>query len=245
MLTTLLNWSDAVFVAQERYAPLVRRDPDVLLPSLFQTSRLNDFRPGECGYGSFASKPEYWYRAANRKNFEALGDYPVIGDKITHLFRRFERLETPAWHGEDVTVVHVIRNVHGVVASYLARKENKSDNWNLGADDAVADWRDAMEYAHAYHQDQARKAKMLIMDYDALRGSDEEQFVRHARLLFERLGLEFVAKQDDGIRRLFRFSGAIPRKPPLSPEMRLRIDQAIPQATLAKYEDLQRWSIGA
>lgn len=243
MLTTLLNWSGDVFIAQERYAPLVRRDPEALGPSLFEPERLRDFRPRECGYPSFASKREYWNGVANRKNFDALGEYRVIGDKITHLFRRFDRLEAPDWATEDVTIVHVVRNVVAVVASYLVRKQDTSDNWDWGERDAITDWTDSVEHAHAFHEDATRRSKLLLVDYDWMCGGDGERFVGHAERLFQALDLDFGQRERAGAAGLLRGRQAASRKPPLDPEVRERIHGAIDPGTMARYEELRRWSI--
>lgn len=243
MLTTLLNWSEDVFVAQERYAPLVRRDPDALRPALFEHGRLHDFRPRECGYESFASKPEYSNSLSNPKNFGALGGYRVIGDKITHLFRRFDRFDAPEWAAEDVTVVHVVRNVHDVVASYLARKRDARDLWDWDEEDAIRDWTDSVRHAHAFHRDRSRAVTLFLVDYDWMTRGDEQRFVGCAERLFSLLQLGFGEKERDGATGLIRSYQMIPRKPPLAGEIRERVDRAIDGDTLAKYEELRSWSI--
>lgn len=243
MLTTLLNWGDEVFIAQERYAPLVRRDPDALRPSLFEPDRLLDFRPRECGYHSFASKPEYWNPIANRKDFDGLGRYRVVGDKITHLFRRFERLQASDWAAEDVTIVHVFRDVYGVVASYLARKKDPRDPWDWGESDAIRDWTDAVRHAHAFHREPTRAIKLFLVDYDWMARGDEQRFVDSAERLFEALLIDFGEKQRGGASGLIQTYRMIPEKPPLPLDVRDRVAHALDDDTLAKYQDLRSWSI--
>lgn len=243
MLTTLLNWSNDVFVAQERYAPLVRRNPGALLPSLFEPARLHDFRPRECGYDSFASKREYSNLLANPKDFGSLGAYRVVGDKITHLFRRFDLLEAPEWSSEDVTIVHAVRNVYAVVASYLARKKDVRDNWDWGEEDAVRDWHDAVRHAHAFQLDGTRASKLFLIDYDWMVGGDEQRFVDCAERLFRTLRLSFGERERDGARGLVRSYRMVPKKPPLPVEVHQRVEDAIDGDTLAKYEELRSWSI--
>ena len=243
MITTLLNWSDDAFVAQERYAPLLRRDPDALVPSLFRAERLLDFRRGECGYASFQAKREYTYQVANPKDFDALDRYPVIGDKITHLFRRFELFGTPAWRDEDVTIVHVVRGLEGVAASYLARQRNADDKWEWGVDDALRDWTDAVECAHAYHQDAGRGTRLVLVDYDWMHGGDANRVMAVAGRLFEAVGLPFGSGQRVGAGRLIRMHGLLPRKPPLEAAVRERLVQSVDAGTRAKHEALRSWSI--
>ena len=243
MTATLLNWSDEAFVALERYAPLVRRDPGALQPSLFEQARLHDFRHRECGYASFGSKLEYSDKLANPKDFGALGGYRFIGDKITHLFRRFALFDAPEWAGRDVTIVHVLRNLHSVVASYLARERNARDSWAWGADDALRDWTDAVEHAHAFHQDADRTARLLLVDYDWMHGDDEQRFLGAAEKLFDGVGLAFGEKARAGAVRLYRNYQSIPRNPPLDSGMRDYVERGIDPGTLVKYEALRRWSI--
>lgn len=118
VMATILNWSDSVFVAQERYAPRVRHWPKTFKPDLYTLPRLLQFEAGECGYSSFESKGEYTSYYANPKDFAALDGYAYIGGKITHLFRRFDSFARPEWADTQVTLVHVIRNIAGVAASY-------------------------------------------------------------------------------------------------------------------------------
>lgn len=243
MMATLLNWSDSVFVAQERYAPLIRREPEALRPSLFEPERLLDFRRGECGYVAFGQKKEYSNNDANPKDFDALGDYPVIGDKITHLFRRFALFGNEDWVGEDVTIVHMVRNVRGVVASYLARKQDEKDKWDWGADDALRDWTDAVTHAHEFHEDEGRMARFVVVDYDWMFGGNEERIADVAMHLFDAVGIEFGAKQRRGVARLFRRHKMTPRKPPLDATVCARIDDGVAPATWARYEALCDWSI--
>ena len=243
MVTTLLNWNDEAFIAQERYAPLIRREPEALDPSLFEPARLLDFRPRECGYARFSDKPVYWDRVANPKDFAALGDYPVIGDKITHLFRRFGQFSDPEWAGEDITIVHMVRNLRDVVASYLARKHNQDDRWDWGTDEAIQDWTDSMEHAYAFHEDPGRRAALVVVDYDAMFDGDDRHFAGVAERLFEAVGFEFGERQRAAAARLFRQRGEIPKRPALDADTRERLDRSVGSDTLAKYEALRGWSV--
>lgn len=243
VMATLLNWSDSVFVAQERFAPLTRFHPEAFKPSLYTASRMLDFRPGECGYGAFQDKKEYASRWANPKDFMALDSYPMIGDKITHLFRRFEMFGDAHWRGLDVAVVHMIRNVFDVAASYQTRKEDAHDAWDWDGDDAVADWTESVERVHAFHQSADRTAELILVDYDWWFGGDGMRLLDSSRHLFQSLGLAFDDRQNGGIAGLLdgreHFVGR--RRP--HPELRSRVERSVGAAILQKHEDLRGWSL--
>ena len=243
VMATLLNWSDAVFVAQERFAPLTRFHPEQFKPSLYTPSRMLDFRPGECGYGGFPDKAEYASAFANPKDFAALGSYPVIGDKITHLFRRFEMFGNPDWRDLDIAVVHMVRNVYDVAASYQTRKEDAGDAWDWDGDDAVSDWTESVERAHAFHQSPDRTVELILVDYDWLFGGDRERMLNGSRQLFGALGLAFGARQAGGISRLFDSRARFLVRRRQHRALRARVGQRVGGDILKKHEDLRGWSL--
>lgn len=242
-MATLLNWSDDVFVAQERFAPLTRFHPEAFKPSLYTPSRMLDFHPGECGYGAFEDKAEYRSSFANPKAFGSLGDYPVIGDKITHLFRRFGMFGNADWRDLDVAVVHMVRNVQDVAASYQTRKDDVGDAWDWDSDDAVADWTDSVECAHAFQQAPGRTAAFHVVDYDWLFAGDRARLVSGAERLFQTLGLEFGDMQAEGIGRLADGRERFLAKRRAYPSLRARVEQRVGADVLRKQDVLRARSL--
>lgn len=243
VMATLLNWSDSVFVAQERFAPLTRFHPEAFKPSLYTAARMLDFRPGECGYGAFQDKREYASRSANPKDFTALDSYPVIGDKITHLFRRFDMFGNAHWQDLDVSVVHMIRNVLDVAASYQTRKEDAQDAWDWDGEHALADWTESVDRVHAYHQSADRTAKLILVDYDWWFGGDRVRLLDSSRHLFQSLGLGFDDQQAEGIAGLLDSRERFLGRRRLHSELRSRVERRVGDAILQKYDDLCGWSL--
>ena len=202
VVTTILNWSDELLIAQERFAPLLRHHPDSFTPDLYQIPRFLDFRPGDCGYGSFASKREYHSPCANPKNFEDIGGYRVVGDKITHLFRRFDMFRDAQWCKRDITIVHVIRNIRDVAASYESRRQDATDDWTDGAREAVAHWSESMQRVLELIERPIDNVRLLLVDYDTLFAAGEQALLAGSRKLFDLLGVEMGAKQVEGLARV-------------------------------------------
>lgn len=243
VMATLLNWSDRVFVAQERFAPLTRFHPEEFKPSLYTPSRMLDFRPGECGYDAFEDKAEYRSRFANPKKFDSLEDYQVIGDKITHLFRRFSMFGNADWRDLDVAVVHMVRNVQDVAASYQTRKNDAGDAWDWDGDDAVRDWTESVECAYAFDASPERTAKFHVVDYDWLFTGSRARLVDGAANLFEALGLPFASKQAEGVGLLADSRERFLAKRRTHPLLRARVERLVGADVLRKQDALRAKSL--
>ena len=204
VLTDILNWSDSIFVGQERFAGLLNRHREEFVPELFALPRLAQFRNGDCDYPSYGAKNEYFTWYVNQKNFSKLDEYTSIGDKITNLYRHFDAFSGPAWAKRDVTVLHIVRNVLDVAASYQTRKHNPKDRWNLDYVQAIADWTQSIVCAHKLSEEaRVGGAKIGIVDYDLLFGETFQEFVASAKLVYGFLGEEFSTKQLGGMERIF------------------------------------------
>lgn len=245
IVTTILNWSDEAFVCQERFAPLIGRKPHLFSPELYQVPRILRFEKADCGYRSFGEAKGYsiWY--ANSKRFDDPGSYPVIGDKITHLFRRFGLLEVGEWAREHVTLVHVVRNPLDVAASYAARYADATDDWDWDHTRGIADWIESVVAAHAQHQALGRAGAFVLVDYDFLFGGDASVLEEHARALFARCGLVFGERQQAGMTLVHEAFGAFRRRRTEMPHIVEAVEDGIPADTMRKYHDLRRWSVEA
>ena len=239
VLTTILNWSEEALVCQERFAPLVGRKPYLFTPELYRMPRILRFEKADCGYRSFQEAKGYsiWY--ANPKRFDDPGSYPVIGDKITHLFRRFAMLDSPAWEDEDVTLVHVVRNPGDVVNSYASRHADLGDAWDWDHERGIADWIESVEGAHALDASGRWDGRFVLVDYDAMFAGGVEQVERHSINLFARCRLEFGERQRAGIALVHEASEIFRRKRAMAGRVPDAILRGVPSGTMRKYHELR------
>lgn len=203
VLTSILNWSDQAFVGQERYAGLMNRKPAQFLPIIFNYPRLLQFERGDCGYSSFEEKNEYNAWFANPKNFAKLDRMEYIGDKITNLYCFTNVFSTPPWAIRNVTILHIIRNIQDVAASYQTRKQDAKDAWSKDYLQAVADWTESVERIHDFAGKVPSHIRLGIINYDAIFSGDIDTLMHSARKIYDFVGLTFGAKQEQGITKIF------------------------------------------
>lgn len=206
VMATLLNWSDSVLIGQERYAPLVRFHPDQFGPHLFEPQRMLTFVKGDCGYASFENMKEYSAHYANPKNFEAISDYPIRGDKITRLYEHLGNFDGPEWEGEDVTVLHMIRNPVEVACSYETRKLTATDRWQDGYEAGIEDWTNAVDRVHEYMLEGGNRIRLGIVSYDHLFLGGVGGFAESVAKIYDFAGLEFGDKQMVGVEKVHKAS---------------------------------------
>lgn len=240
VLTTLLNWSDEAFVCQERFAPLIARKPHLFVPEMYHAPRILRFEKADCGYASFAEAKGYssWY--ANPKRFDDPDSYSVIGDKITHLFRRFDLLERDAWAYEHVTLIHILRNPIDVANSYAVRHADPVDAWEWDCERAIADWIESVEKAHAFHASASLAGGFALLDYDTMFDSGLYVLEDHARALYGHCGLEFGARQQVGVGLIHEAASVFKGKREVSAKVVAAVRAGIPNETMRKYIELRQ-----
>lgn len=200
VLTQLLNWGEDVFIGQERFAGLFNQRPADFQPALFAEGRLSTFEPGDCGYKAFADKAPHVAPFARKKDFNALGKYTFVGDKITHMDANLAVFDNDAWKAEAVTVLHVVRDLPDVMASYASRKADAADsNWSRGVADALDDWQESIRRMHHFCERQQESIRIGIVDYEAAFGGDAETLAGAARNIFSFAGIPFGPEQSRGM----------------------------------------------
>lgn len=243
VLAHILNWSDAIFVGQERYTLLLNNNTMAFTPELFAARRLCHFQNGDCLYPSFGAMNEYFAWYANSKNFAGLDRMTWIGDKIPNLYAFFEVFNAPAWTGADVTVLHIVRNVLDVAASYHSRKQNPSDGWDEDYLRAIPAWSNSVLCAHALVGRSLPNVRMGIVDYDSIFGGDLQRLLESAQLIYEFVGEQFGPKQVEGMQRIYMSCEHLKTRRQHHDEIRDDVSARVPGDLLAKHRELAEQSI--
>lgn len=235
---TILNWSDSVFVAQEHYGPLIRRQPELFHPGLYTSPGLHGYVNGQNNYRDFASQGEYSAFYARPKRFDALDDYRFIGDKLIDLYRHFDVFMTPPWSGEKVVLIHLVRNIEDVAASYQTRNLDQTDNWDLDYLSAIPEWEDSIRLAHAFHSRVPANVRMGLVDYDSFFKGGLADLASATRRLYDFVGLELDQAELQGLQHVHR-AGAFFRArrqtyEKISADIRSRVDVEV----MRQYRDL-------
>ena len=187
----------------ERYAGLFRRSPFALTKELFGAQRFLDIRQGDCGYRSFDEAPAYSNRSARRLNLESVGTVPIVGDKITQLYKTLEVFEGDDWAGTEVFVVQIIRSVFEVARSYEARSRDPKDRWKESYVEGIREWSDAVDFGLRASEAEGARMKFLAVCYDRVFEGGEEQFVVACATLLQAIGLDPSPEFMVGARKVF------------------------------------------
>lgn len=231
VLAHILNWGDSVFIGQERFAVLLNKYPDTFVPGLFNLPRLASFEPGDCLYPSYGNMDEYfaWYAAA--KDFGELGRMALVGDKIPNLYAFFDVFKAPAWAGCDITVLHIVRNVIDVAASFQARKDNPADGWDADYLAAIPAWANSVQCADALVDRADSNVRMGIVDYDAIFEGEFPALIDSVRGIYGFIGADFGPRQREGMQRIHRSCQQLKKKRSvpdrLRDDVRARVDARI------------------
>ena len=161
-MADLLNLHPEICIGIERYKfKFARRgefDGDEFSPG-----RFFDFRPGDTNILPSAKRWKAIYTRMQRKFPRAT----VVGDKIPHLFERFEEC---ARAFPQARWICMLRDIDGVASSWNARAQNPADNWPAKHDfrKAVEVWNRANALIRALPEDRVR-----IVAYEDFFGGNE------------------------------------------------------------------------
>jgi hypothetical protein len=243
VLTHVLNWSDLAFIGQERYAALFNSMPEKFKPVLFSRERFFDFQQGDCAFNDFISNGEYsaWY--ANKKEEEDFGRAEICGDKITNLYSNFKVFDNPGWEQANIQIVHSIRNLFDVAASYQTRMLNPKDGWHHDYIKAISDWIESVEKIHDALQATDRKFNLHFVNYDSLFNGDLSVFLSAARKIYSMLSLDFSQQNEDGMKLLFDAGMKRVTMRKNYPGLAEDLKERVPESTLKKYQALIELSI--
>ncbi len=204
VLAHILNWSHEAFVGLERFASLLNRDPSMFIPELFEKPRLIHFAAGDCGYNSYEAKADYnaWY--VNPFNADRLERLEQVGDKITNLYSHLGLFNCLPWNSCEITILHIVRNVTDVAASYQTRMLEPSDGWNMDYLQAIDDWSESVDRVHAFISLPTTNVRLSIVNYDSIFGGDFDQLIRSVMRIYNFVGLEFGDSQIEGMRLILK-----------------------------------------
>jgi hypothetical protein len=200
VLAHILNWSHEAFVGLERFASLLKRNPSMFSPQLFEKSRLLHFEPGDCGYSSYEAKADYSAWFVNPFNADRLDRLELVGDKITNLYSHFDQFSSLPWNSSEITILHIVRNVADVAASYQTRMLEPSDGWNMDYIQAIDDWSESVNRVHAFVSQPATNVRLCVVNYDSIFIGDFDRLINSAMQIYSFVGLEFGEKQVEGMR---------------------------------------------
>lgn len=167
-----------IVLGVERYVLLGNQKWRSLTPELFEKEKFFDLQPKETFYKSLSA---HAYYETARERFD---DATWIGDKIPHLFQKYDEVEAaiPGAH-----YIFIVRNIIDVAGSYQKRAETGS--WKSGRDyeRAVHDWRQSIETTLRFTAKSGIRNNVHIISY-------EELYLQPVDLrpLFAKLGLEVV-----------------------------------------------------
>jgi hypothetical protein len=245
VLAHILNWGDSIFIGQERFAVLLNRHRDAFTPGLFDMPRLARFEPDDCLYPSYGAMDEYfaWYAAT--KPFGGLDGMAHIGDKIPNLYGFFDVFKTPAWQGCDITVLHIVRNVLDVAASFQSRKENPADGWSADYLAAIPAWSNSVICAHALVDRPDSNVRMGIVDYDAIFEGDLPALLESVRRIYGFVGEGFGPRQEEGMQRIYRSCQHLKKKRQSHDGIREDVRQRVGANVLDMHRALSARSITA
>lgn len=177
-----------IVLGVERYVLLGHQKWRGLTPELFEKEKFFDLQPRETFYKSLSAHSYY------EKARERFDDATWIGDKIPHLFQKYDEVEAaiPGAH-----YIFIVRNIIDVAGSYQKRAETGS--WKAGRDytRAVQDWRRSIQTTLRFTAKGDLKDRVHIISY-------EELYLRPADLrpLFAKLDLDLVPEVQAQYRRL-------------------------------------------
>jgi Sulfotransferase family len=200
-MVDLLNLHPAIAIGIERYKlKFLRRG--AFEGDEFTAARFFDFRPGDTNI--LPEKADRWakvYRRLGRK----FPQVAVVGDKIPHLFERFEECER-AFPG--ARWVYMLRDINGVACSWNARARNPEDRWPAKNDfrEAVATWNRANALIRTLPEERVR-----IVAYEDFFGGSEA--ARRSLLAF--IGVEEEPRFREGAAAAYRKYEAVRTTPPL------------------------------
>ncbi|AXI44591.1 hypothetical protein C1J03_00230 [Sulfitobacter sp. SK012] len=245
-LTTLLNWAPQTFVGQERYNMLFNKDNSQLRPGLFDPERLRSFRDTDCGYTSYDQKPAYFNGAANLQAIENMDQAQVVGDKLISLWRNFSVFNAPHWANKDIQVIHIIRDVHDVAASYQARYQNAADGWQDDFSKGVRVWSQSVRNVATWikaHEGQAPSFKLHLVSYEGLFENDKKTFADRCADLYRAISLDVGASQMAGFAKMHSGAERVQKRRISFPELNDKIAEIVDHDTLQMQSYLRQQAI--
>jgi hypothetical protein len=177
-----------IVLGVERYVLLANQKRNNFSSKLFEKNKFFDLQPRETFYRDLSA---HGYYETARKRFD---DALWVGDKIPHLFQKYDEVEAamPGAH-----YIFIVRNIIDVAGSYQKRAETGS--WKEARDykRAVNDWRQSIETTLKFTAKADLKSRVHIISY-------EELYLQVANLrpLFAKLGLEVVPEVQAQYRKL-------------------------------------------
>jgi hypothetical protein len=177
-----------IVLGVERYVLLANQKRNNFSPKLFEKDKFFDLQPKETFYKDLNAHG--YYEIARRRFDDALW----VGDKIPHLFQKYDEVEAalPGAH-----YIYIVRNIIDVAASYQKRAETGS--WKETRDyvRAVNDWRQSIESTLKFTAKADLKSRVHIISY-------EELYLQAVNLhpLFAKLDLDVVPEVQAQYRKL-------------------------------------------
>ena len=244
-MAKILGWAPKTFIGQERFNLRFNRNQADLVPALFEPARLRRFEKFDCGYDSYDGQPAYASGDANPEMIAGIDTATVFGDKLISLWQDFSVFDAPAWQGQTVDIVHIVRDPGAVAASYQTRFNDHNDLWQADFENGIGVWtRSVKRVSRWLGQDQARSAtRMHVVRYENLFDVPEAEFIDRCRTLFSALGLDFLAVQEQGMKRIHAVGQHRKETRQNHPEVAARLEALLQPGVLHRHDDLVARSI--
>ena len=175
-LWRLLTRHPKIGMGVERYINKVDGNFIELTADLFKKERFFSLQKGDTHFPDLTSGGAGRYYADLQPRFD---DCEWLGDKMPILYKNYQGL---FYRFPNAHVIFILRDVYDVANSFMARLENKEDNWGHDYKDAVKKWNDSLERTYRFKKN---GAKIFCIDYEELYYSDYD-----IEKLFHPLGLD-------------------------------------------------------
>jgi hypothetical protein len=167
-----------IVMGVERYVLLANQKKNGFSPNLFEKEKFFDLQPRETFYTELNANG--YYKIA-RERFD---DAQWVGDKIPHLFQKYDDVNAAI---PEAHYIFIVRNIIDVAGSYQKRADTGSWKENRDYTRAVVDWRHSIEETLRFTANDDVKPRVHIISY-------EELYLQAVNLepLFAKLDLEVV-----------------------------------------------------
>ena len=148
-----------IVLGVERYVLLANQKRNNFSARLFEKDKFFDLQPKETFYKELTAQG--YYDIARERFDDALW----VGDKIPHLFQKYDEVDAAM---PDAHYIYIVRNIIDVAGSYQKRAETGSWKETRDYARAVNDWRHSLEATLKFRAKADLKSRVHIISYEEL-----------------------------------------------------------------------------